>query len=53
MPMAVDVEQARKVADAADDAGVVLMVGHVFEYHPAFLKLRARLADELGISAHM
>ncbi len=38
-PLAPAVAGARSVIDAASRAGVVLMVGHTFEYHPAVRKL--------------
>jgi predicted dehydrogenase len=39
-PLATTVRDAREVSDAADAAGVILMVGHTFEYHAAVWKLR-------------
>ncbi len=44
-PLALDVADAEAVVDAAERSGVVLMVGHLLQYHPAFLALR-RLVDE-------
>jgi len=44
-PLALDVADAEAVVAAADEAGVVLMVGHLLQYHPAFLTLQ-RLVDE-------
>jgi len=38
-PLALRVEDAEEVVDAADAAGVTLMVGHLLQYHPAFLAL--------------
>ncbi len=48
-PLAQSVADAERVVDAAVAAGKVLMVGHLLEYHPGVLKLKA-LADsgELG-----
>ena len=48
-PLAQSVEDAEEVADAAERAGVVLMVGHLLEYHPGVEKLK-EVADagELG-----
>ena len=39
-PLALDVAEAEQLCDAAARAGRVLMVGHLLQYHPAFLKLR-------------
>jgi predicted dehydrogenase len=39
-PLATTVEAARSLVDAADAAGVVLMVGHTFEHNAAVHKLR-------------
>ncbi len=48
-PLALDVTDAAKVVDAADRAGVTLMVGHLLQYHPAFLRLQQMVeAGELG-----
>lgn len=44
-PLATNVEDAEEIVEAAKVAGVTLMVGHVLEYHPAFLKLRELVAD--------
>ncbi|MCZ6887431.1 MAG: Gfo/Idh/MocA family oxidoreductase, partial [Gammaproteobacteria bacterium] len=38
-PMALDVENAKQLCRLADNEGRVLMVGHLLQYHPAFLKL--------------
>ena len=39
-PMATSVSEAERLASCAVEHGRVLMVGHVLEYHPAFLRLR-------------
>jgi predicted dehydrogenase len=39
-PLATTTMDARRLIAAADRAGVVLMVGHTFEYNPAVWKLR-------------
>jgi predicted dehydrogenase len=39
-PLATSVHDARQLSEAADAAGVILMVGHTFEYHAAVWKLR-------------
>lgn len=44
-PLALDLDDATSVVDAAAAAGVTLMVGHLLRYHPAFLALR-RLVDD-------
>jgi predicted dehydrogenase len=48
-PLAQSVADAERVVEAADEAGKVLMVGHLLEYHPGVRKLKA-VADsgELG-----
>jgi predicted dehydrogenase len=43
-PLALDVASAERAVAAADEAGRVLMVGHLLEYHPAVAKLKA-IAD--------
>ncbi len=48
-PLAQSVAQAERIADAAADAGVVLMAGHLLEYHPGVEKLKEIAASgELG-----
>jgi predicted dehydrogenase len=48
-PLALDSASARKLVAAAEDAGVILMVGHTFEYNPAVRKLREIVRNhELG-----
>jgi predicted dehydrogenase len=39
-PLAVDVASAERAVAAAREAGRVLMVGHLLEYHPAVAKLK-------------
>jgi UDP-2-acetamido-3-amino-2,3-dideoxy-glucuronate N-acetyltransferase len=39
-PLALEVAQAEKLCDIAARAGRQLMVGHLLQYHPAFLKLK-------------
>jgi predicted dehydrogenase len=43
-PLSLSVESAEEVAAAAERAGVVLMVGHLLEYHPGVERLK-QLAD--------
>ena len=48
-PLTIDVGQARDLVRRAAAAGRVLMVGHLLEYHPAILKLKAMIdAGDLG-----
>lgn len=48
-PLATTSEDARVMIDAAAAAGVVLMVGHTFEYHSAVWQLREMVrSKELG-----
>ena len=48
-PLARDVEGARKLAEAFEQAGVVGAVGHVERYNPALQSMRRRLeAGDLG-----
>jgi predicted dehydrogenase/acetyltransferase-like isoleucine patch superfamily enzyme len=44
-PLALDVDEAEALCKQAESVGRVLMVGHLLQYHPAFLKLR-ELVDE-------
>lgn len=48
-PIALDLDDARAMAEAASAAGRVLMVGHLLQYHPVFVEL-SRIVDsgELG-----
>jgi hypothetical protein len=39
-PLALEVAEAEKLCEIADRAGRRLMVGHLLQYHPAFLKLK-------------
>jgi predicted dehydrogenase len=48
-PLATNAADAQAAVDAAAQAGRVLMVGHLLEYHPAVARLKALIeADELG-----
>ncbi|CAD7050793.1 gfo/Idh/MocA family oxidoreductase [Pseudorhizobium halotolerans] len=40
-PLALNLSDAQAVIDAANNAGLVLMVGHLLQYHPAFQKVKA------------
>lgn len=39
-PLSLDVVEAQKLCDLADRKGLRLMVGHLLQYHPAFLMLK-------------
>jgi len=48
-PICLDIEEAEALAKQADDAGLILMVGHLLLYHPAFTALLKLVkAGELG-----
>jgi predicted dehydrogenase/acetyltransferase-like isoleucine patch superfamily enzyme len=44
-PLALRVEQAQRLVERAAARGATLMVGHLLQYHPAFLRLKALVAD--------
>lgn len=44
-PLALDVAEAEKVVAEARERGLTLMVGHLLQYHPAFLALRQMVND--------
>lgn len=44
-PLALDVAEAEQVVAEASDRGLTLMVGHLLQYHPAFLALRQMVQD--------
>ena len=44
-PMALTLEDAKKMKKVAEETGRILMVGHLLEYHPAVLKLREMIAS--------
>jgi predicted dehydrogenase len=46
-PLALSVEEGRRIADAAQAAGLSVFVGHLLLYHPAVKKLRATIAEGL------
>jgi len=54
-PMAENSERCEKLISVAEEEGKILMVGHIFRYHPALLELREMIMrGELGeiISMH-
>ncbi|EPY01735.1 Gfo/Idh/MocA family oxidoreductase [Magnetospirillum fulvum] len=44
-PLAIDVAEAEALCREARRRGLVLMVGHLLQYHPAFLRLKALVLD--------
>ena len=44
-PLALDLDEAAAVVRTAERLGRVAMVGHLLQYHPAFLRLRALVAE--------
>jgi predicted dehydrogenase len=50
-PIAPDVDTARRLVDAADAAGRILMVGHVERFNPAVLELGSLLDEVIHIDA--
>ena len=42
-PLALRVEDATKVVELAESRGLTLMVGHLLQYHPAFLAIKDRV----------
>jgi UDP-2-acetamido-3-amino-2,3-dideoxy-glucuronate N-acetyltransferase len=44
-PLALDVVDALKVVTAAQERGVIVMVGHLLRYHPAFMMLNDLVAQ--------
>ncbi|WP_456432903.1 Gfo/Idh/MocA family oxidoreductase [Thermosulfuriphilus sp.] len=48
-PLALDLNQARELVELARSRGLILMVGHLLQYHPAFRKLKEMVTTgELG-----
>ncbi len=48
-PLALSVADGESMRDAAKRAGVILMVGHLLQYHPVFVALRQKVrAGDLG-----
>jgi UDP-2-acetamido-3-amino-2,3-dideoxy-glucuronate N-acetyltransferase len=44
-PLALEVADALRVARAAEERGLIVMVGHLLRYHPAFIKLNEVVAQ--------
>lgn len=48
-PMTMNIDEARNLVDIAAECNRMLMVGHIFRYHPALCELKRRIdAGELG-----
>ena len=48
-PIALEMQDAYSIRDLADNKDKVLMVGHLLQYHPAFMKLKSLVrAGDLG-----
>jgi len=48
-PITLDVAEAEQLSAIAKERGLVLLVGHLMQYHPGFVELRRLVADgELG-----
>jgi predicted dehydrogenase len=53
-PISLDIVDAKKMISAAQNADKTLMVGHLLQYHPVFLKLKQMVRDdELGKIRHI
>lgn len=53
-PLALELEDAEMLADLARSKGLTLMVGHLLQYHPAFLTLKAMVvAGAIGDLRHV
>lgn len=44
-PLALELDEAAQLVAMAEDRGLTLMVGHLLQYHPAFLELKHLVAD--------
>lgn len=53
-PLALELDEAEALATLAQERGLTLMVGHLLQYHPAFVTLKAMVqAGEIGELRHM
>ncbi|MGE3397542.1 MAG: Gfo/Idh/MocA family protein [Sphingomonas sp.] len=53
-PLALEPDEAKAVAALANQRGLTLMVGHLLQYHPAFVTLKALVeAGEIGELRHV
>jgi len=49
-PLAIDLADATSVVETAQEEGRILMVGHLLQYHPAFLMLKDMVSSgDLGV----
>lgn len=44
-PLALELEEAEALASLSESRGLPLMVGHLLQYHPAFIRLKELVAD--------
>lgn len=44
-PLALQVQEAEQLCDLAEGEGAILMVGHLLQYHPAFLTLKEIVSE--------
>lgn len=51
-PMAMSTKDAQKLCDLAKAKNLILMVGHILNYHPAFIALKEHIS-ELGTLKHI
>lgn len=48
-PLALDIEESKVLCLLAKEKGLILMVGHLLQYHPAYIKLKELVASgEMG-----
>ncbi|KAI0102212.1 DegT/DnrJ/EryC1/StrS aminotransferase family-domain-containing protein [Nemania sp. FL0031] len=53
-PLALSVEDGQRIVRAAETAGKLVMVGHLVQYHPAFIQLKALVREgRLGRVKHI
>jgi predicted dehydrogenase len=53
-PLALDLDEASELSSLADAAKLPLMVGHLLQYHPAFVRLKEVIAaGEIGEVCHI
>jgi predicted dehydrogenase len=53
-PLALDLEEAAELTQLARESGLPLMVGHLLQYHPAFVTLKRMVAaGEIGELRHV
>jgi predicted dehydrogenase len=53
-PLALKVEEAEALCALAEENGLILMVGHLLQYHPVYIRLREMVREgELGVIRHV